>query len=330
MDNSIAFYIGSLGITWYSIFVFFGLVTSATATYLEWKRRNLPMKIYGWLFISVTLFGFFGARWFYLIFNPSDIYGAGAFFSLSGGRSIIGGVVFGSIFTSIIISIGKLEIDRREIFSIILPNMLLAQAFGRWGNFTSQEVYGLAVDNLNHLPTFIQEGMYIEVDGVYNYYQPLFLYESILNLLGWLLITFIAKPNKKLKPGTHGSLYLIWYGIVRSSMELYRSPQFIMNINGFPTSFFWAIIFIVVGIISFVVFQWYYGYFEYYKDEVFKYKFIIFYRNIINMKYFFNFRSSTYIKNKKEINMYYNKKIVDNRFKKSYYLKAEEDNYYVR
>ena len=63
---------------------------------------------------------------------------------------------------------------------------MIAQSLGRWGNFFNQEAYGAAVDNLDYLPGFIKNQMYI--DGSYR--QPTFLYESIWNLIGFSLPLF--------------------------------------------------------------------------------------------------------------------------------------------
>ena len=329
-DFSIAFYIGPIPIPWYGIFVTLGLLASALATYIEWKRKNYSTTIFAWLFIVVVLSGFFGARWFYLIFNPEDIYAWWSFITISGGRSIIGGVIFSTLITSAFIKLAKIEIDRREIMSIILPNILLAQAIGRWGNFFNQELYGQIANDISFLPEFISEGMYIEVDGQYNYYQPLFLYESILNLFGWLVITFLLKNIKSLKPGTQASFYFIFYGLIRSSMELFRDPQFIMQINEFPTSFFWALLYIVFGFLSFYIFQYKYYYVDYYFNEVYKLQRSYLIENIKLYKYLFRNKYLYYYiyRNKSKNN--YLQKLNQSKILIGKYKLWEEENFYVK
>lgn len=148
------------------------------------------------------------------------------------------------------------NLNFRKVASIVFPHILLGQAIGRWGNFTNQEVYGMqvAVEQLQWLPQFIIDGML--VDGIYR--QPLFLYESMANFSGWIMIAFVSYNIKWFKPGTHASLYAIWYNTTRLTMELYRDPEFVMNINGAPTSFIMTAIFLTLGIISFVIAQWHY------------------------------------------------------------------------
>ena len=260
----LAFYIGPIPVPWYGIFLTLGLLAAAIATFIEWRKKGYSMTLYGWLFIVVIISGFYSARWFYLILNPTDIHSFWDFLRLSGGRTITGGIIGATLITWGFIKVAKLPIDPRQVFSVVLPNLLLAQAIGRWGNFANHEVYGQSVESLSHLPDFISNQMYIyPVDpitglatGDPSYRVPLFLYESFFCFLGWLIITFLMKPNNYFKPGTHGAAYFIWYGTLRASMELLRDPTYIMKIGDVPTSFILAIIMAISGIIAFIVLQY--------------------------------------------------------------------------
>ena len=81
---------------------------------------------------------------------------------------------------------------------------MIAQSIGRWGNFVNQEAYGRAVSHLNYVPEFIRQQMYI--DGSYR--VPTFLYESLWNLVGFIIILGLRRFNKKLRQGdvTHFTL----------------------------------------------------------------------------------------------------------------------------
>ncbi len=96
---------------------------------------------------------------------------------------------------------------------------MLAQAIGRWGNFFNQEAYGKAVDSLNYLPGFIRDQMYI--DGAYR--QPTFLFESLWNLLGFVVICILRRRPKLLNREKSQLLYLIWYGCGRLLIEGLRT-----------------------------------------------------------------------------------------------------------
>ena len=117
-----------------------------------------------------------------------------------------------------------------------------------------------------NLPNFIQDGMWIENDGVFQFYQPFFLYEAIINLLGWIIINKIIKNITWFKPGTHAGMYLFWYGITRASMENFRSEEYIMKIGNFHTSFAFAILFALIGFMMIIYYQFYYWKVKYFLD----------------------------------------------------------------
>ena len=95
------------------------------------------------------------------------------------------------------------------------PSIILAQGIGRWGNFMNHELMGSSLKNLLenlHIPEFIIRNMYIE--GIY--YHPTFLYESIWDILGFIILITI---RKHLRVGETFTLYLIWYSIGRFFVE---------------------------------------------------------------------------------------------------------------
>ena len=98
---------------------------------------------------------------------------------------------------------------------------MIAQSLGRWGNFFNQEAYGAVVENLDYLPDFIKNQMYI--DGSYR--QPTFLYESIWNLIGFALIVIFRRRLKNIRRGQITAFYLIWYGFGRMIIEGMRTDS---------------------------------------------------------------------------------------------------------
>jgi phosphatidylglycerol:prolipoprotein diacylglycerol transferase len=104
---------------------------------------------------------------------------------------------------------------------IAAPALALGQAIGRWGNFVNQELYGkptelpwaITIDPLHRLPEYAQ----------FATYHPLFLYESLWNLLNmaFLLWLFIKKADK-LKEGDLLLIYLVSYPIGRFMLEFIK------------------------------------------------------------------------------------------------------------
>ena len=123
--------------------------------------------------------------------------------------AIYGGLITGAIVLYIFAD--RKLINTWDFLDIAAPSVMIAQSLGRWGNFFNQEAYGATVDNLNYLPAFIRDQMYI--DGSYR--QPTFLYESLWNLLGFTLILIFRRKWKSLRRGHITAFYLIWYGFGR-------------------------------------------------------------------------------------------------------------------
>ena len=133
-------------------------------------------------------------------------------------------------------------INPLDLLDISIPGVLIGQAFGRWGNFVNQEAYGDAVSNLNYLPTFIREQMFI--DGAYRI--PTFLYESIGTFSGFLLIMIFRHRIPGLKRGEIFAFYLIWYGAVRFIVEGMRTDSLMWG--AFRVSQVFSALMIVAGI----------------------------------------------------------------------------------
>ena len=125
---------------------------------------------------------------------------------------------------------------------IAAPSVMIAQSIGRWGNFANHEAYGAAVKSLDYLPSFIRENMYIEG----SYRQPTFLYESVWNLIGFILIIVLRRRPKLLRQGEIAAFYLIWYGFGRMIIEGMRTDS--LMFAGLRVSQWLSLILIFVGI----------------------------------------------------------------------------------
>ena len=119
---------------------------------------------------------------------------------------------------------------------VAIPTILLAQAIGRWGNFFNQEVYGAATSeaSLWWLPAIVKNNMFIEGE----YRIPLFFIESCMNIVGYFVIRYLLGKVFKLKCGLgfQASAYIIWYGMTRVILELFRDPEF-RYMQSFITAF---------------------------------------------------------------------------------------------
>lgn len=242
-------------LSWYAVFVLTGAIAAYLFTKHFYKKdprsKNYPGLIDD-LFLIVFPAGILGARlWFVL--SRWDFYGSNLVEILklwNGGLAIQGGVMGGVIAGVIFHKVKKLKFPLLKLFDIAIPNILIAQSIGRWGNFFNQEVYGACVsrNTLNFIPNFILNNM--EVCGIGEVAQPLFLYESIINFIGFILISIIIRRFVKIIiDGELTALYLIWYGLVRLIMEPLRNEMYIMRVFGnLSLSITTSVLFIITGV----------------------------------------------------------------------------------
>lgn len=114
------------------------------------------------------------------------------------------------------------------VLDIAAPSVIIAQAIGRWGNFVNQEAHGEATTKAFlegiHIPDFIVNNMNIE--GVY--YQPTFLYESLWNVLGFILLLILRRRKNLLKRGEVALSYVLWYSFGRFFIEGLRTDSLML------------------------------------------------------------------------------------------------------
>ncbi|MBB5182465.1 prolipoprotein diacylglyceryl transferase [Catenisphaera adipataccumulans] len=243
-DSRYILSLGSFHIAWYAVLILTGALCAyalAQRTMKKWGYEHSILEDY---LLPMLLTGIIGARIYYVIFqwpyysqNPNEIVAI-----WHGGLAIHGGLIAGLLFS--IVYFKKRKISCLRMFDAIMPNVLLAQAFGRWGNFMNQEAYGGIVPEsyYAHFPQFIKERMYI--DGAYR--QPTFLYESVLDLCGFLFIYFIFRRHLYRRRGDAGWMYLIWYGISRFIVEGMRTDS--LMAGSLRMAQVISVVFVIVGI----------------------------------------------------------------------------------
>ena len=259
-------YVFGSQLTWYSVLILIGAILAYIISDYFYKKdpesKKCPDLMLNTLLVAFPS-GLVGARiwyvlseWTYYFNNPIEILKV-----WEGGLAIQGGVMLGAgvgiWYVWHIIKKCGLNLKVTKIMDFVIPNILIAQVIGRWGNFFNREVYGACVneEQLWFLPNFIKEymrGGYVSEQYVacptYQYAQPLFLYEGLLNLIGFILISIVLRKFfKKRVDGTLSAFYLIWYGTVRASLEGFRNERFIMRWGNLSQSLITSIIFVLIG-----------------------------------------------------------------------------------
>ncbi len=245
MDRSIFIDLGWFQIKWYSIILLIAMTIGSIIVLKELKRKKLDKDIAIDLIFYSILIGIIGARVYYVIFNWSyySKYPLEILMVWNGGLAIHGGII-GGLLVLLLFS-KKKNINILLLLDCMVVGLLIAQSIGRCGNFFNQEAYGRIVSlsflqNM-HLPKFIINGMYINGD----YREPTFLYESIISLIGFIILIIFRRKNS-IHIGQITGLYLIWYGIERFIIESFRSDS--LMLSSFKIAQVISIIFIIFGL----------------------------------------------------------------------------------
>lgn len=240
--------IGENGFTiyYYAIIIVFGVILATCVVAILFKRRNIPVDWTLDLLICILPLGIIGARTFYCLTDPSTSMSEWLSEFREGGLSILGGVTGGALGVVLFCVIHKMNFLR--VADCLLPGVILAQGIGRWGNFANQEVYGGVITNesLQWFPL----GVYIDKLGEWHY--AFFFYESVLNILLFVLLFTLMWKFKKKPHGLAVSGYFFGYGLVRSIMEPLRDSEFILG-DKIPVSQVFAILMCLGGILLFLM-----------------------------------------------------------------------------
>ncbi|WKU12893.1 prolipoprotein diacylglyceryl transferase [Staphylococcus devriesei] len=243
-----AFNLGPLSIKWYGIIIAVGILIGYFIAQESLKYVGLHKDTLVDIIFYSAIFGFLMARIYFVIFqwpyymeNPTEIPKI-----WYGGIAIHGGLIGGFITGIIVCKIKNL--NPFQIGDIVAPSIILAQGIGRWGNFMNHEAHGGPVsrtflENL-HIPDFIINNMYIE--GIY--YHPTFLYESVWDILGFIILITI---RKHLRVGETFTLYLIWYSVGRFFIEGLRTDSLMLTSN-IRVAQLVSVIFILIGLVLMV------------------------------------------------------------------------------
>lgn len=240
--KSIAFRVFGWPIHWYGIIIATGFLLAVLFCSRRAERYGVNTDdIMDMLLYAVPLC-IIGARIYYVIFYL-DLY-RNADGSLNFGRMVRiwdGGLaIYGAILMAILVLF--LFCKKRGLSFLAFADlgsfgMLIGQAVGRWGNFVNVEAYGGPTD----LPW--RMGIYDTIDGVYQYMEvhPTFLYESLWNLAGLLLLIFLVEKYRKFD-GQIFLSYLAWYGLGRSWIEGLRTDSLYFFSTGLRVSQVLAVI----------------------------------------------------------------------------------------
>ena len=236
--------IGPLSIQWYAVLIIIGVGVVYYFLKKDFKESGYSQDTLDDLLVGCLICGIICARLWFCLFWDAEYYFSDITHLLDirgGGLAIQGGLLGGALYGLYYARKHKISFLRGS--DMVATNILIAQAIGRWGNFINQEAYGQIVSEsyFDMYPSFIKEGMYIQGE----YRQPTFLWESILDLLGFIVLRFAYKKYGHGKRGDITCLYLMWYGVSRFIVESFRIDN--LMFMGMRMSRLMALLFIVIG-----------------------------------------------------------------------------------
>ena len=211
------FSIGPVSIHMYGLIIAFGLVLATIYCMRRANQFGLTEDHVLDGVLTVTPFAIICARAYYCAFswelyadNPISVL-----YIWEGGIAIYGGVLGAVLGIIVFCKIKKLSLG--ATLDLVLLGFLIGQSIGRWGNFFNREAFGAETDS------FLRMGRYETVTGSVVYHHPTFLYESLWNALGFVVLHFLSK--KREYDGQIALGYAFWYGLGRFFIEGLRTDS---------------------------------------------------------------------------------------------------------
>ena len=232
MDR-IAFSLFGIDVNWYGLIITCGMILAVL--YALWHAKHEGVKSDDIIDLALALIfcGVIGARLYYVIMEFDQYLVSGGTFLQNlggtlynciaiwnGGLAIYGGIIAGFLAAMVVARAKRIPFP--VIADIAGPAVMVGQIIGRWGNFVNVEAFGAETT----LP-WRMGVLYSFNDGVSfvseKFVHPTFIYESLWNLLGLILITYFYKKKK-----FHGQMfltYMTWYGFGRMLIEGLRADS---------------------------------------------------------------------------------------------------------
>lgn len=219
--DPIAVHVGH-GIYWYGIILAVAMLAGLLLCMKQAKRFGLTEDNVLDLVLWAVPCCILGSRIYYVLFYL-DLYRTadggldwGRIVAIwDGGLAIYGTVIAGALVAFFYTRHKKLKFGAMTDLAVM--GLLLGQVIGRWANFINREAFGGLTDLPWRMRLWVSQYQYIEV-------HPTFLYESLWNLVGLLLILFVVSKGRRFD-GENTWFYFLWYGLGRAWVEGLRTDS---------------------------------------------------------------------------------------------------------
>lgn len=204
------------GVYWYGIIIAAGMLLGLYFCMKQAPKYGLSEDNIIDTVLWVVPFSIIGARIYYVLFyldlfrrSDGSINWSSTYRIWDGGLAIYGAVI-AVVIVGICVSRHR-GYKLGAMLDLAVMGLLIGQCIGRWGNFFNREAFGAST------LTALRMGLYNTLTGTVEYYHPTFLYESVWNLAGFVLLHFLSK--KRTFDGQVALGYAAWYGLGRTFIE---------------------------------------------------------------------------------------------------------------
>ena len=209
--------LGPLNLHFYGIIIAFGLMLAVIYGMHRSKKFGLKSDDILDGVLWIVPFAIICARLYYCIFKWEN-YASNPLSMLyiwEGGLAIYGGVIGAVVGVIVFCRVKKISLG--AVLDLVSLGFLIGQSIGRWGNFFNREAFGAETES------FLRMGLYNTVLGKYQYFHPTFLYESVWNAAGFVLLHCLS--GKRKYDGQIALGYVAWYGLGRAIIESLRTDS---------------------------------------------------------------------------------------------------------
>ncbi len=259
--NPVAFSVFGREVRWYGLIICIGIILAVANTVRGAKREGICTDdVLDYAIFTIPL-AIIGARAYYVITSDADYDSFIDVIAIwKGGLAIYGAIIAGALTVFVVSKIKKISFIKMA--DAIAPSLLIGQFIGRWGNFCNGEAYGHLdriefLGNVIKTPNF-QDNYLLRMSvnseatrGIWVTAHPTFLYESIWNFIGLIIISIIA--GKKKFDGQIILCYLAWYGLGRFFIEGLRADSLLLGNTNIRISQLLALLTFVFSLIAVIV-----------------------------------------------------------------------------
>lgn len=225
--SRVAFSLFGKDVYWYGIIIALGFILAVVYGSRRAKSFGLTDEyILDMLFWAVPA-AIICARLYYCVFywelfadDPISVL-----YIWEGGIAIYGAVIGAVLAVLLFCKVKKVPFG--PLADVGGLGLLIGQMIGRWGNFINREAFGAPTDS------FLKMGIR-DTMGAVTYYHPTFLYESLWNLVGFILLHAYSK--KRQFDGEIFAGYVAWYGLGRVWVEGLRTDSLYLFGTGIRVS----------------------------------------------------------------------------------------------